>query len=603
MSASYTNTRTVQDTTLLLYYIQKTLPTVVSVSNEGGVTVVSTFSSALTAGQQTTLTALIAAYIDISTGVVDEVNLSLYNSSTATLGVSGVFTGGWEDVSRYGSISFTVLASAASVSNGFQVQFGILAQQADISRQFSVLANAAFTGSVAVQGRYFRIVYSNSAVALTSFSVQAKWNVFGFTFTTDGISATNDATQTQMVRSVVTGRQDNGSYIASRVDEERRLRMRRAVDNPLDVATPIAVAQLNFSNVINADTTSSALVGGGTVTSASGSAVVASAAAATSSATLISRRFVTVGAARVVRVFVAASFATAVAGSTQLIGVGTSECGFFIGFSGASFSISIRSSSTDSFTAQSAFNVDPLNGAGPSGLTLVPTNGNSYMICYDTSGYGSVSFALCSSGGSENVVFHRVALNTASTPLLRTYSFPLSAAVVNTTNVTALSMKVSTMAAMVNAPPLRIGSLRAADFVKTISSISYVPVISITNLSTFNSLPNTGSLIIKSIAASADGIRGSLLIAVFDSTTLSNSAFTNVSAANSSAQIDTSATTLSGGTQLISFPVYRSGSKLFDLTAYDLSCAPGQTLTFAARCSTASSNTAISMSLIFVSDC
>lgn len=603
MSASYTDTRTVQDTNAFLSYISKTLPTVISVSNTGGVSVIITFSSALTAAQQTLLTALVAAYIDVATGVVDSVNLSVYNSTTAPLAPSGNFTGGWDDVSRYGSLSITVLSSAASIGSGFKVQFGILSQQADISRSFSIAAATAFTVTTAVQGRFFRVVYTNGAVAQTSFSLQTKWIVFGATYITDGITPANDLTQTQMVRSVMTGRQDNNSYIASRVDEERRLRFRQAIDNALTLPTPIAVAQLNFSNIINADTTASTVTGGGTVTSANGCAVVTSSTIANSSATLTSRRFVTVGAARVVRVFVATSFAAAAAGSNQLIGVGTSEAGFFVGYNGTAFAISIRSGSTDSFTVQSAFNVDPLNGSGPSGLTLVPTNGNSFMICYDTSGYGSVSFSLCSTNTSENLVFHRATLNTTSTPVLRTYSFPLMATVINSTNNTSLSMRVASMAALVNSPPIRIGSLRSADVTKTITSLVYVPIMSITNSVTLNSLPNTGSLIVKSIGTSAEGQGGSVVIALFDNTSLANPMFGSVSAANSSAQIDTTATAMTGGVQTVTFPLNKLASTTFDLTPFDICCAPGQTLTIAAKCSAALSTSALSISLMFVSDC
>lgn len=603
MSASYTFARTVQDTNAFLIYIQKTLPTIISIRNVAVLGLEITFDGSLTTDQQTTLTALVGAYIDIFSGKVDDVNLSSYNSTTANLAAFAAFLGNWDNVSRYGSLSMTVLSSVASASNGFQIQFGILSQQADITRSFSIAAAVPFTVTTAVQGRYFRIVYNNGALAQTTFTLHTKLIVYGANYTTDGLSVTNDATQAQMVRSVMTGRQDNNNYIAERVDEERRLRIRRATDNSSDVATPIAVAQLNFSNIINADTTDSKVFAGGTVTSANGCAVLGSAATSGSSAILTSRRFVTVGAARVVRVFVAASFAATGTGSTQLIGIGTSETGFFIGYNGTIFSISIRSNYVDAFTAQLAFNIDTMTGSGPSGITLVPANGNSFMICYDTSGYGSVSFCLCSSGSSENIVFHRTALNTTSTPVLRSYSFPLSASVTNVTNTTAVIMRVVSMAALINSPPIRIGSLRSADVFKTVGSTVYVPLLSITNLVTLNSLPNAGCLILKSIGAASDGQRGTILIALFDNTTLANPMFGSVSTANSSAQIDTTATTMTGGIQLVTFPLNVPVCTTFDLIPYDVSCAPGQTLTIAAKCSSNMLNSSVAVSLMFVSDC
>ncbi|KAG5182997.1 hypothetical protein JKP88DRAFT_272962 [Tribonema minus] len=100
MSVSYANAKTVLDLGTYLSYVKKTFSSATSATNADGVNVVTTFSSALTGPQQTTLTALVAAYVDPITGVVDAAQVSLYNSTATALAANGVFTGTWEDVSR-----------------------------------------------------------------------------------------------------------------------------------------------------------------------------------------------------------------------------------------------------------------------------------------------------------------------------------------------------------------------------------------------------------------------------------------------------------------------------------------------------------------------
>ncbi|KAG5183900.1 hypothetical protein JKP88DRAFT_290127 [Tribonema minus] len=85
---------TVLDLGTYLSYVKKTFSSATSATNADGVNVVTTFSSALTGPQQTTLTALVAAYVDPITGVVDAAQVSLYNSTATALAANGVFTDG-----------------------------------------------------------------------------------------------------------------------------------------------------------------------------------------------------------------------------------------------------------------------------------------------------------------------------------------------------------------------------------------------------------------------------------------------------------------------------------------------------------------------------
>lgn len=71
--------------------------------------------------------------------------------------------------------------------------------------------------------------------------------------------------------------------------------------------------------------------------------------------------------------------------------------GFFFGQSVANgIFVAIRRSGVDTITTQSAWNVDPLNGSGPSGATLNLAKGNIFQIVFTWYGYGVIEFRVVS---------------------------------------------------------------------------------------------------------------------------------------------------------------------------------------------------------------
>lgn len=85
----------------------------------------------------------------------------------------------------------------------------------------------------------------------------------------------------------------------------------------------------------------------------------------------------------------------------QLIGMGSSEDAVLVGYPSLALghtefcvgrSSSVTGSAVGDFAVQSSFNVDPLDGTGPSGITLVPTNGNVFQIDFTWLGFGAIRF-------------------------------------------------------------------------------------------------------------------------------------------------------------------------------------------------------------------
>ncbi|KAG5186452.1 hypothetical protein JKP88DRAFT_241061 [Tribonema minus] len=603
MSASYSNAKAVLDCSTLLSYIKKTFPTATSATNADAVNVVVTFSAALTAPQQTTLTALIAAYVDPITGVVDTTNVSLYNTTSTALGVSGVFTGVWEDVSRYSSVSVSVLTNQSSVASGLSVQFGNLAAQADISKTFSVVANTPFTTTIPTPGKYMRIVYTNGTTLQTSFSLQTKLSVAQCSAIVDASSTVDDTTLALLTRNLNMGRLDKGTYVSVRADESSVIRTRSSRDTSLSANSgAVPIAQANFLYNINADVVSTTVVSTGTVTYATGCAAVATAALASSSAIVATRRYVSCGVGRAVRIVVSCAFATGTANSTQLCGMGSVDNGVFFGYNGTAFGVLVRNATVDAWTAASAFNVDKLNGTGASGLTIDPTKGNVYVIVIDGTGFGTITFGIAStptSSTTDIIVAHRIAFGNSSTATgLRIPCGPLMAQAVNTTNTSVLTMRVAGLAAFADGPSSHIvGRQRAIEIAPTISTTSYVPVMSLFDKTTFQSVNNYSSAVLQSISVASDGTKGSVILTIYDSPALTGASYADISANTSACQLDTSATSLTIGAAaaLYSTCIHCSGSSMFDLTPFDIRIAPGQWVTIAARCSAAGTSNGLSV--------
>lgn len=62
---------------------------------------------------------------------------------------------------------------------------------------------------------------------------------------------------------------------------------------------------------------------------------------------------------------------------------------------------------TETWAYQSAFNVDELDGGGPSGMVLDPSKGNVYRLQYEFLGYGPVTFSIKDPAVNRFVEFHR----------------------------------------------------------------------------------------------------------------------------------------------------------------------------------------------------
>lgn len=133
-------------------------------------------------GYQSSTDSFIPLQMDAAGGVKTSPSVSNIissgNSTTTLLTANQTFTGTWEDVSPYATITVTGLVDQNSAANGAQLQF---------SNDGSTVLRTAFSTIVAsgfgfplvipVEARYFRIVYTNGTTNQGTFILQSIYHL------------------------------------------------------------------------------------------------------------------------------------------------------------------------------------------------------------------------------------------------------------------------------------------------------------------------------------------------------------------------------------------------------------------------------------------
>lgn len=102
--------------------------------------------------------------------------ISTLNSTSTPLGISGVFTGTAEDITKYAAVTVTVKSDRASATNGLSIQFSTDGTNWDNVDAHTISAATAHITTNAVQAKYFRVVYTNGTLAQTYFRLQVLYS-------------------------------------------------------------------------------------------------------------------------------------------------------------------------------------------------------------------------------------------------------------------------------------------------------------------------------------------------------------------------------------------------------------------------------------------
>lgn len=352
------------------------------------------------------------------------------------------------------------------------------------------------------------------------------------------------------------------------------------------------LVQLDFVYGLNSNTSTSEVVNTGVVTTSAGRLSISPGTNATGSASLESIRTARYRPGQGMMCRFSCAFDGGSANLTQVIGVGSTQVGYFFGYDGVDFGVSRRNGSADVWTAQSAWNGDVCDGTGASGFTWDKTNGNVVQILYPFLGYGNITYWVQDPATSSWILCHTIKYANSSASLqVSNPSFHFYANVVNTGNTTDRTLYCGSALVAVSGKAKYLGASYGVNALLTTVSTE-VNILTIQNATTYNTIHNTGLLRIRSLSFSADGGNGSAICTVKKDATLggtpSYTAVSGTTADNgvtitsglSTASYDVAGTTVAGGIQVYNSTVARNGNTTINMEPYGIFIAHGETLTF-----------------------
>jgi len=107
-------------------------------------------------------------------------------------------------------------------------------------------------------------------------------------------------------------------------------------------------------------------------------------------------------------------------------------------------------SATQDFTPQTSFNIDPLDGSGPSGMILDQSKGNIYEIAFQYLGFGNARFGIEDPETGKIFSFHNIKnSNNRTFPVLKNPSVNVLATSANIGGTTSKTLRCGSMAGYV----------------------------------------------------------------------------------------------------------------------------------------------------------
>lgn len=243
------------------------------------------------------------------------------------------------------------------------------------------------------------------------------------------------------------------------------------------------------------------------------------------------------------------------AGVVRRIGLFNDNDGMFFEQDENDLKVVIRSSTTgspvDTSIPQSSWNLDRLDGAGHSKITLNTALAQIFVIDFQWLGVGRIRYGLNITG--KLVYVHEIMnSNVASTVYCTTANLPLRYEIANnatTANDTNMRQICSTVVS--EGGYNRHGfPFTANNGITGVSVTTRRPILSIQPRSTFNSITNTSTVL--PLEAGIFAQTNSAFFELVYGGTLTNSSWQNVNTNNSVIQYDVSATAISGGLVLSS---------------------------------------------------
>lgn len=252
---------------------------------------------------------------------------------------------------------------------------------------------------------------------------------------------------------------------------------------------------------------------------------------------------------------------------------------------------------TDTWIAQANWNGDPLDGTGPSGVTLNPAKGNVYQIGVQYLGFGSIEFKVettnAEANGAQFVTVHTIKYpNTATGVNLSQPSFPFLAAASSAGSTTNVSVSVGSYAGFIEGEELNLGPRISynTDASVTSSTSAYTPIFTARNALVFKTRANQCVVKLLNVTGACKSNTGLTSFSLLRNATLTGTPNFTQFATNSCTYWDTAATgcSISANSQVIwSGLVSESGQIDHIFGDKEITLQPDETVTLAVRSVTA----------------
>lgn len=321
----------------------------------------------------------------------------------------------------------------------------------------------------------------------------------------------------------------------------------------LRVSNPIAIFDNTFQYNLNPNKFSNSLTGAATITHVPAGACARLSTGGTTlgdKAILQTKEYVRYQPGKSQMILITGNIGAPVANVRQRIGYFDDANGLFFEQTNTAMSVVVRSSVSgspvDTAVAQAAWNLDTLDGNGPSLITLDPTKSQIFFIDFEWLGVGRIRFGFVIDG--IPVYCHEVLnANNITTVYMTTPNLPIRAEIENTGTAAGATTMDQFCMSVISEGGAEVPFRRQFSYgmgATPLAVTTRVPVLSIRLAPTFNSLVNRGKLILAAleVMASTNNCYWELVY----NGALTGAAFASVNA-NSLAEYDITATAISGG--------------------------------------------------------
>lgn len=385
----------------------------------------------------------------------------------------------------------------------------------------------------------------------------------------------------------------------------------RSATGELLQAEQSAFMQLDFTYNINSDYIIETTASGGVVSTVANFATLSTTTTSGSTALMQSKLPLRFYPGQGHACVVGALFGTPDANNEQLVGIGTTTDGFFFGYdydtvnSVVKFGVMHRFDGTDTWVYQDDWNQDRLDGTGVSGVTLDPSQGNLYKIQYKGD-FGAVKFYIQDPNDGLWILVHVIQHpnSTIYSTLLSPHLY-LYASVFNTSTATSpVTLTISSMSAFIE------GSVDTSFAGRNCVTNNLATGTNITNTTTRNILtiqnnsmyqlkPNHILVYPDQLSVYVEPNSGSnntefIIVRLYRNPIVGgSSSFTEVANPNANISVvslDTSGTTVTGGSKVATFYIYSrgfdnnnrqrgpDGNLVVNLSDYNIWLSPGDRL-------------------------